>query len=282
MSYDSTEQYGQRDPRQRSMSGFKLRLIIAGAIVLFSVVSYYSKGQQNLVTGEKQRVDMSVKDEILMGLRGAPSMGNRSRDDRAQRHVDEIGARLVNTLEQRLADRGIRNPYPFEFHLLDENTINAFALPGGQVFITEALYRRLDHDGQIAGVLGHEIGHILERHGSQRMAKGDLIQGIAGAAGVAGGDMNSSRAAAWAGNFLTMKYGRDDELESDRWGVELMMWTGYSPEHLLAVMDVLEQSAGGTSPPEFLSTHPLPKNRRDYIKRIIDEKFPDGIPAGLR
>ncbi len=273
--------YQQR--RRSHLSGLKLRLLIAGAIILFSVISYYSKGQVNPVTGKNQRVDMSVKDEILMGLQGAPSMGQESRDFEAQRHVDMIGARLVNALEQQLANQDVRNPYPFEFHLLaDRNTVNAFALPGGQVFVTEALYDRLNNDGQIAGVIGHEIGHVLERHGSQRMAKGNLIQGIAGAAGVAGGDVNSSQAAAWVGNLVNMKYGRDDELQSDRWGVEIMTIAGYDPRHLIEVMDVLEESSGGAGPPEFLSTHPRPANRREYIERIIKEKFPDGVPRGLR
>ena len=289
MSYSRSQTPGsyRQDPyqqrRRSNLSGLKLRLLIAGAIILFSVISYYSKGQVNPVTGKNQRVDMSVKDEIMLGLQGAPSMGQKSRDFEAQRHVDMIGARLVNALEQQLANQDVRNPYPFEFHLLaDQNTVNAFALPGGQVFVTEALYDRLNNDGQIAGVIGHEIGHVLERHASQRMAKGNLIQGIAGAAGVAGGDVNSSRIAAQIGEMVNMKYGRDDELQSDRWGVEIMTIAGYDPRHLIEVMDVLEASSGGAGPPEFLSTHPKPANRREYIERIIKETFPDGVPRGLR
>jgi predicted Zn-dependent protease len=289
MSYSSPQSQGsyRRDPHQQrrrsNLSGLKLRLLIAGAIVLFSVISYYAKGQRNPITGKNQRVDMSVKDEILMGLQGAPEMGQESPNDQAQRRVDMVGARLVNALEQRLANQDVRNPYPFEFHLLsDQNTVNAFALPGGQVFLTEGLYDRLTNDGQVAGVLGHEIGHVLERHGSQRMAKGNLIQGIAGAAGVAGGDISSSQAAAWVGNVVNMQYGRDDELQSDRWGIEIMTIAGYDPRHLIEVMNVLESSGGSGGPPEFLSTHPKPANRREYIERIIKEKFPDGVPNGLR
>ncbi len=255
---------------------------MAAAIVLFAVLSYYGKGQINPITGDKQRVDLSVKDEIRMGLQGAPSMGRFSNDRQAQYRIELVGARLINALELQLLEQDLRNPYPFEFHLLaDSRTVNAFALPGGQVFMTEGLYRRLSNDGEIAGVLGHEMGHVIERHGSQRMAKGSLIQGIVGAAGVAGGDVSSSQAAAWVGNMINMKYGREDELASDGWGVELMVNAGYSPEHLLRVMDVLEESSGGAGPPEFLSTHPRPANRREYISEIIREKFPNGIPPGL-
>ena len=137
------------------------------------------------------------------------------------------------------------------------------------------------HKGRLAGVLGHEIGHVLERHGSERMAKGGLIQGIVGAAGVAGGGYQSSNMAAYVGNIVSMKYGRAAELESDRWGIELMMLAGYSPEHLLTVMDVLEATSGGGGSPEFMSTHPRPANRREYIQSIIQEKFPNGLPGGL-
>ena len=260
----------------------KLRLLIAGAIVLFSVVSYMNKGEINPVTGEKQRVDMSIRDEIALGLQSVPQMGQKSMNREASRHVQAVGRELVIKLESLLARNGIEMPYPFEFHLLDDRRVNAFALPGGQVFITETLYRHLNHDGQLAGVLGHEIGHVLERHGAQRMAKGNLLKGITGAAGVAGGSSNSSRAAAWVGNLVNMKYGRDDELESDRWGVELMVLAGYDPEHLLTVMDVLEATSGGGGTPEFMSTHPRPANRRQYIKEIIADRFPNGINPGLR
>ncbi len=294
MSY-SRRQYRNYDrsayehrSRRSNLSGLKLRLIIAGAIILFSVVTFYSKGQVNPVTGKKQRVDLSVNDEIALGLQSVASMGRESMNRQANSHVDQIGFKLVYALEQVLAKQGIEIPYPFEFHLLaDRQTVNAFALPGGQVFITEALYRRLNRDsqsafdGRLAGVLGHEIGHVLERHSAQQMAKGSLLQGIAGAAGVAGGDINSSRMAAFVGNIVNMKYGRDDELASDGWGVELMTMAGYNPEHMIEVMNVLEEASGPGAPPEFMSTHPRPANRREYIDTIIKEKFPNGIPAGL-
>ena len=279
----------QRQPRRSNISGLKLRLLIAGAIILFSVVTFYSKGQVNPVTGKKQRVDMSVSDEIALGLHGVSSMGQTSLNREANVHVDQIGFKLVNALEHVLYEQGIEIPYPFEFHLLaDRQTVNAFALPGGQVFITVGLYRRLSgdslaaFDGRLAGVLGHEIGHVLERHGAQQMAKGSLLRGIVGAATVAGGDINSGRMASYVGDLVNMKYGRADELAADLWGVELMTTAGYSPEHMIEVMDVLEASAGNTATPEFMSTHPRPKNRRAYIQSIIEEKFPQGIPVGLQ
>ncbi len=285
MTYYPPEQ--QRRRRGGVSSGWKIRLLIAGAIVLFSVISFMSSSRVNPVTGRKQHVAMTEQQEIAIGLQATPEMMAQhhgpSDDARATRNVQNMGARLLNSLSQVLRNDGIAIPYPFDFHLLnDGNVINAFALPGGQVFITQALYNKLENEGQLAGVIGHEIGHVLERHSAQQLAKGQMIQGMVGAAGVAGGDVNSARMAAMIGNLVNMQYGRKDELEADRWGIELMVMSGFDPRHMLEVMDILEKSTGSGGPPEFLSTHPKPANRKEYIERIIREKFPNGIPGGLR
>ncbi|MEM7457547.1 MAG: M48 family metalloprotease [Planctomycetota bacterium] len=278
-------------PRRRQRGGgfstIKIRLLIAGAIVLFSLVSYMMTSDVNPVTGEAQRVKMSVDEEIQMGIAAAPQMAAQhqglSDDQTASSNVRVMGERLVVNLQTHLQRQGKEIPYPFEFHLLsDEGVVNAFALPGGQVFITEALYYRLTDAGQLAGILGHEIGHVIERHGAERMANAGLWQQLAGAAGVAGGDVNSARMASMVGNFVQMKYGREDELESDRWGIALMVLSGYHPDHMLDVMDILEETSGGGGQPEFMSTHPRPANRKSHIEQIVAEKFPNGLPPGLR
>jgi predicted Zn-dependent protease len=160
--------------------------------------------------------------------------------------------------------------------------VNAFALPGGQVFFTQALYDRLSTDGQKAGVLGHEVGHVLSRHSNKQMARAGLFQGIAGAIGVLGGDMNSARMGQMIGAVLSTKYGREAELESDRWGVRLMEMAGYDPRSMVDVMRVLDEAGGGGGPPEFLSTHPKPANRVAYIEEVIAKEFPNGLRPGLK
>jgi predicted Zn-dependent protease len=277
--------------RRGAGGAFKMRLIIALAFIAFAVFSYYSKpGDLNEVTGEVERVALTEEaDEIQLGLQAAGEMvdmhGGPSQDRGAQQRVNTVGSRLLEALEEQLRADGKRNPYrdAFRFTLLaDPQTVNAFALPGGPVFITEALYRRFTTDGQLAGVLGHEIGHILSRHSNKQMARQGLFQGIAGAIGVLGGDMSSAQMGQMVGAVLSTRYGRDAELESDRWGVRLMAMGGYDPRSMIDVMKILDDAGGGGGPPEFLSTHPKPANRVAYIEGVIKEQFPNGIPGDLR
>lgn len=122
----------------------------------------------------------------------------------------------------------------------DDQVINVFALLGSQIFITAALFKQLETEGQLAGVLGNEIGHVLSKHRAQQMAKQELTQGLVGAASVAGGDVNSTQMARIIGSMVNMKYGRSDELESDRWGVKLLVMSGYDPHAMIGVMDILK------------------------------------------
>ena len=284
--------YGGYGGGRRRSGGFKLRLMIALAIAAFSFISYYSASDKNPITGEHQRVGINEEQEVALGLRAAPAMvqqhgGEYPSGHRDKQMVDMVGIRLLNALNEWIDKSGGTNPYTFDFHLLrDDRTINAFALPGGQVFITDALYSKLKTEGQLAGVLGHEIGHVIARHGAQRMAKQKLTQGLTGAAGVAGGGFESARMAQAVGQMINMKYGRQDELESDRWGVLLCLQAGYDPRSMKGVMEILDAASGGKGPPEMMSTHPKPANRIEYINRVIKEieqkHFPGGLPEGLQ
>ena len=146
--------------------------------------------------------------------------------------------------------------------------MNAFALPGGQVFITEAMLNQLNNDHEIAGVLAHEIVHVLARHSAQRIAQSDLTNGIIGAVAVASGDANTAQTAAMIGQLVNMSYGRDDEIQSDTIGVCLMIDAGYDPQGMLGVMRVLNDLSGGRSD-DFFSTHPSPSNRIERIEQAI-------------
>jgi predicted Zn-dependent protease len=154
------------------------------------------------------------------------------------------------------------------------------------VFITSALLERLSTDGEIAGVLGHEIGHVVGRHSAEHMAKQELTKGVTGAviAGTFDPSNPSSQQTAMianlVANMVNMKFGRDDELESDRLGVKFMAQAGYDPRGMVQVMKVLAE-AGGGGPPEFFSTHPNPDNRIGRIEEAIKELYPQGVPDTL-
>ncbi len=280
---------GYNDGYSRQGSGIGGRLIIAVIIALIAVISYYGRpGDENKITGKSERVAMHDEgEEIAMGLQAKPEMvqqfGGVDPDPRARAQVSQMGAKLLDALDKKLAAEGRTNPYRdhFQFTLLaDPKTINAFALPGGQVFITEALYRDLETEGQLAGVLGHEMGHVIERHSNKQMAKSQLFQGLATAGGIAGGDQQSAQMSQAIAQMVTMKYGRGDELEADKWGVRLMEMAGYDPNSMIGVMEVLEK-ASGNGPPEFFSTHPNPPHRIEEIKKDIQEQFPNGLRPGL-
>jgi len=177
-----------------------------------------------------------------------------------------------------------KSPYKFSFHVLaDPRTVNAFALPGGPIFITEGLLRLLKTEAELAGVLGHEIGHVIARHSSERLAKQQLTQGLVGALVVGSGDYTTAQIGQVVGSMISMSYGRDDELESDALGIRIMAEARYDPRAMIRVMEVLAKASGGGSrQPEFFSTHPAPENRSTRIREEISRRFPNGVPEGLK
>jgi beta-barrel assembly-enhancing protease len=263
-----------------------IKFIVAMLIAAVSLVTYWCNRQENEFTGEVQHVDMTVEQEIALGLQAAPEMasqyGGLHSDKQAAAKVKEIGQRIVSNTNVS------NTPYKFDFHLLaDEQTVNAFALPGGQIFITAGLLRKLSTEGQLAGVLGHEIGHVVGRHSAQQLAKAKLTQGLTGAAAIATYDPDNPAtqtgaiAAAMIGKLVNMRYGREDELESDRLAVRLTGQSGYDPRAMIEVMRILAEASGGARGPEFTQTHPDPGNRVAEIERAIQQEFPNGIPSGL-
>lgn len=264
-----------------------VKFIIAILIAAVSLVTYWCNTQENEFTGEEQHVDMTVEQEIALGLQAAPQMaeqyGGLHPDTEAAAQLKALGQKLVQST------RANETPYEFDFHLLaDEQTVNAFALPGGQIFITAGLLKQLESEAQVAGVLAHEIGHVVARHSAEQLAKAKLTQGLTGAAAIATYDPDNPSsqtgaiAAAMIGKLLNMSYGRDDELESDRLAVRLTGKAGYDPRAMIRVMEILEQaSGGGARGPEFMQTHPNPGNRIAEIQKAIEEEYPGGLPSGL-
>ena len=255
------------------------RLLIALVIAAAGVIAYMSRTEVNPVTGEKQHVALSVDQEKVLGLEAAPEMAAKmggvvpESDPKAQT-VKQVGGKIVQRGD------AARSPYvdSFDFHLLaDPDTINAFALPGGQVFITQGLLDRMPDEAALAGVLGHEIGHVVHRHAAEQIAKGQLGFALAQAAGVAASDgsdggQRAAMIAAMVNQVVQLRYGRADESESDRYGIEAMADAGYDPRAMLEVMKILAQAGGSQRPPEWLSSHPLPETRIAEIEEYLRKR----------
>ncbi len=246
-----------------------IKLILGAGIILFALLRYWGNTEKNPWTGRSQHITIEPAQEIALGLQSAPQMaeqfGGLYPDQQLQKKIDEIGHRLVNS------SIASQTPYTYDFHLLrDPQTVNAFALPGGQVFITYGLLSRLKNEDQLAGVLGHEIGHVIGRHSAERMAKQNLTKGVVNGVLVGSdGGYGAAQTTAMIANMINMSYGREDELESDDLGVMIMIDAGYNPEELIGVMEILREASGGQRVPEFQSTHPSPDNRIQKIKEAI-------------
>jgi len=245
--------------------GLKIRILIGLAIVGFAFIKKCNNKTLNPYTDRVQNINMSSDQEIAIGLQSAPQMaqqhGGLYPDQKLQSYIDMVGNKLVQSSMAK------ETPYRYEFHLLaDPNTINAFALPGGQIFITYALLSRLQNEDQVAGVLGHEIGHVLGRHSAERIAEHEFWKTISTGASV-GADMGGL--VNGIGQNVLLGNGRDDELESDKLGVQFMINAGYNPEEMIGVMKILKAAAGPNRTPEFQSTHPDPENRIEKIKEAI-------------
>ena len=233
----------------------------------------------NAATGDRFFTTLSAADEIALGAQAQPQMveefGGRVSNTQLNSYINNIGRTLASKTEKSGPS------LPWEFTLLDTSVINAFALPGGKVFISRGLVERMNNEAQLAGVLGHEIGHVTAQHTARRIGQATLIQGglsIVGAAVSAGPEGGSVAEAGqlllpalnMGGQVVILKFGRDEESQADSLGLRYMTRAGYNPSGQLQVMEILRAASGdrGGGGVEFLQTHPLPETR---IKRLNDE-----------
>lgn len=228
----------------------------------------------NPATGERQLMFMSRDQEIDIGrsndVQIVAQMGLYP-DSSMQRYVRGLGERLAATSEMP--------DLPWTFRVLDDPAINAFALPGGFVYVTRGIMAHMTSEAQLVGVLGHEIGHVTARHGANQASRAQLAQVglIAGAVFSETIAENIGLAGGLTG-LLFMKFGRDDESQADALGIRYMTRLSYDPRELAGVMRMLDRSSGpdGGRLPEWQSTHPDPANR---VTAILDQVDRDGVPA---
>lgn len=263
-----------------------VRLGIGLIFTIFGLINYFGNVSDNPITGERQRVQLTPQQEIILGQKSFRELDAQynnqiDRDPQIYQYLNQVGQRVSRRA------RSQELPYQYEFHMIpDPRTINAFALPGGQIFITSALLSRLTSEAQLAGVFGHEVGHVVGRHGSEHLAKQQLGSAIINAVGIAASDSyeraRQAQIIAQAANqMFSLRYGRNDELESDRLGLRFMSEAGYNPQGIVELMQVLNSARSANQPPEFFSTHPNPENRIGKLQELIAQTFPNGIPRNL-
>ena len=185
------------------------------------------------------------------------------------RKVDDY----VNRLGLKLASRAQGERYPYQFKTVNDKSINAFALPGGFIYINRGVIESSDTEAQLAGVIGHEIGHVALRHGTNQASKSTAFQGGLGIlGGILGGGSTASIltqvGAGFALNSVLLKYGRDAERQSDLIGTQILYDLRYDPRAMAQFFEKLEAQEKGGRPPDFFSSHPSPDRRR---AKIMDE-----------
>ncbi|BCS32859.1 peptidase M48 [Luteitalea sp. TBR-22] len=222
---------------------------------------------------------ISVRDEVQLGRQAQEELRRQTpevSDPRVRAYVADLGARL--------ASHASGEAYPYSFSVADYRELNAFALPGGPVWVHRGVLEAADAEAQLAGVLAHEIAHISERHAAQQITKGTVANGLLGLLGAIVGDRGAGAAAAQVAagvtaNSFMLKFSRDDEREADREGVGLLQRAGYDPRGLLEFMQVLARQEGRSpgSVAQFLSTHPAPASRVRELSQLVAR-----APAGRR
>jgi predicted Zn-dependent protease len=222
----------------------------------------------NPATGKRQLVLVSEPQEIEMGRKNDGAVLDQFglyEDDDLQRYVQELGSKL--------AARSERPNLEWTFRVVDDPLVNAFALPGGYIYVTRGILAHFNSEAELVSVLGHEIGHVTARHSVNQMSKAMLGQVGLGVGMILSEDLRQFGDLASAGlGILFLKFGRDDERQADDLGLRYLMATGYDPRPMAEVFETLgrvSDSGGGNRPPGWMSTHPDPGNREERTRQAI-------------
>lgn len=221
--------------------------------------------QQDVALGKQAALDA----EKQLPLCNAPKV---------DAYLTQLGMKLV----AKLPTRGVE--YPFEFHCVNDKAINAFALPGGYVFINRGAIEAADDEAQLAGVMAHELSHVALRHGTNQATKAEATQGILGIAGGLFGDSVSgalmTQLGAFAAGGVLLRYSRTAESQADIMGTQVLYDAGYDPRAMAQFFEKLEAETKGKTPPEFFSDHPNPEHR---VERVDEEiKKLGGTPSSMK
>ncbi len=229
----------------------------------------------NPVTGQKQITLIPRSDEIALGINAAPQFekefGGKVDNAQLQQYIRNVGAKLA-----AVSDR----PMPYEYALLSSDIPNAFALPGGKIYVTVGLFKHMRNERQLAAVLAHETVHVAAQHsvqGMQRQMGASIFVDLIDILLVGGEGAETARAGSKiAASMATLHYGRDDESESDRYGLKYMQHAGYNPWGMVELLELL-QSLSKSQPGLFgdlFASHPLTSTRINDVRGILPRSYP--------
>ena len=224
---------------------------------------------RNPVTGKSELSLVSEGQEIQMGQQGAKEVEQSIgfyKDAAVNAYVADIGKRMAAESE--------RPNLPWEFHVVDDAAVNAFAIPGGFIYVTRGLMSSINNEAELAGVIGHEIAHVTHRHSVQQISKSQLAQLGLGIGSILSSDIAKFGQLAGAGlGLLFLKYGRDAENQADQSGFRYALGQNYDVRQMpnvFATLGRLSEGSGAGKLPEWLSTHPEPGNRIERLEKMID------------
>lgn len=204
--------------------------------------------------------------------------------------IQRVGLKVANAAERWLTENGYPNytdDYKWEFALIDDNQVNAWAMPGGKIAFYTGILPIAKTEAGVAAIMGHEVAHALANHGQQRMSAGQ-IQQAAGAAGMMamGDDQQSQQIFATAFGLasqvgIMLPFSRKHETEADGIGIKLMAIAGYNPDEAAELWKRMKENSGGGGPPQFLSTHPASDARIKNLQGLSAEAKKEAAKYGV-
>lgn len=222
----------------------------------------------NPVTGQEELMFFGPEKDVELGTKYAPeierALGGRFPNENLQSYVNRVGQRMARVCH--------RPDISYHFMVVRQKGVNAFAVPGGYIYITSGLLEKLDSEGQLAAILGHEVGHVVARDTLVAISRQIGMAALVAAAAIGDAPGDVTQAASFISGVLSLQYSRDDEKDADLVGLSYMIQAGYDPGEMVATMEVL-QELQTIRPIEFFSTHPNPESRIAYLRERIKWRY---------